>query len=117
MSNNINVSGTLTNDPVVKETSNGTPMAKFRMVSNGRRKNANGSWEDKPNYFDVFIYGSQVEAVGKYCKKGSKVNVDGKLEHREWTDQQENRRQAVAIVASAVQFIGSAWQAVGDANT
>ena len=79
----------------------------LRIACNTRRKNnATGDWEDKPNYFDVTVWGAQGENCARFLAKGRPVALDGRLEWREWQDQEGNKRQAVEIIADAVQFLG-----------
>jgi len=60
---------------------------------------------ERPNYFDVTVYGPSAESVARFTKKGSRVGVDGRLEWREWENAEQQRRQAVSIVADVVQFL------------
>ena len=69
----------------------------------GRRT---GEWVDKPNYFDVTVWGAQGENCARYLAKGRAVAIDGRLEWREWETQEGNKRQAVDIIADTVQFLG-----------
>ena len=78
----------------------------LRIACNTRRKGASGEWEDKPNYFDVTVWGNQGESCAQYLSKGRPVAVDGRLDWREYTDGQGNNRQAVEIIAESVQFLG-----------
>jgi single-strand DNA-binding protein len=55
----------------------------------------------------VTVWGAQGENCATYLQKGRPVAVDGRLEWREWQDQQGNKRQAVDIIADSVQFLGS----------
>ena len=74
---------------------------------NSRRKDASsGEWVDKPNYFDVTVWGAQGENCATYLSKGP-VAVDGRLDWREWEAQDGSKRQA-EIIANSVQFLGSA---------
>lgn len=63
--------------------------------------------QGKPNYFDVSIYGGASDSVGRYMRKGSRVAIDGRLEWREWETADLQKRQAVSVVADAVQFLDS----------
>src|SRR3954447_23506945 len=102
------ITGNLTRDPELRNTSGGTPVCSMRVAVNTRRKNGQtGEWEDKPNYFDVTVWGQQGENCATYLQKGRPVAVQGRLEWREWEDQQGNKRQAVDIIANSVQFLGS----------
>ena len=67
-----------------------------------------GDWVDKPNYFDVTVWGAQGENCATYLSKGRPVAVDGRLEWREWEAQDGGgKRQSVEIIADSVQFLGS----------
>ena len=70
-----------------------------------------GEWEDKPNYFNVTVWGAQGENVARYLSKGRPVAIDGRLEWREWEAQDGSKRQATDIIADSVQFLGSREEA------
>ena len=105
--NRVVLTGNLTRDPELRTTPSGTSVCGLRVACNTRRKDASGQWVDKPNYFDVTVWGAQGENCAQYLSKGRPVAVDGRLEWREWEDQQGNKRQAVDIIADSVQFLGS----------
>jgi single-strand DNA-binding protein len=104
--NRVVLTGNLTADPDLRSLSSGTSICKLRVACNTRRKNgATGDWEDKPNYFDVTVWGAQGENCARFLAKGRPVAIDGRLEWREWeTDGQ--KRQGVEIIADSVQFLG-----------
>jgi single-strand DNA-binding protein len=105
--NRVILTGNLTRDPELRNTPSGTSVCSLRVAVNTRRKDASGNWTDKPNYFDVTVWGAQGENCAQYLSKGRPVAVDGRLEWREWQDQQGNKRQSVDIIADSVQFLGS----------
>ena len=108
---NINVvaiTGNLTKDPELRSTPSGTSVCKLRVAVNSRRKDGqSGEWVDKPNYFDVTVWGAQGENCANYLSKGRPVAVEGRLDWREWEAQDGSKRQAVEIIANSVQFLGS----------
>lgn len=105
--NRVIVSGNLTRDPETRSTGSGNTVCSLRLACNGRRRNPQTQeWEDVPNYFDVSVWGAQGENCQRYLSKGRGVAVDGRLQWREWTDGDGNKRQAVDIVAENVQFLG-----------
>jgi single-strand DNA-binding protein len=105
--NRVILTGNLTRDPELRSTGSGMSVCSLRIASNTRRKdNQTGEWVDKPNYFDVTIWGRQGENAAQYLSKGRPVAIDGRLEWREFTDREGNNRQAVEIVADNVQFLG-----------
>jgi single-strand DNA-binding protein len=106
---NINVvvlTGNLTRDPELRSTGNGTPVCSMRIATNTRRKDASGQWVDKPNYFDVTVWGAQGENCSRFLSRGRPVAVEGRLEWREWDTPNGEKRQAVEIIANSVQFLG-----------
>ncbi|GAC1315814.1 MAG: single-stranded DNA-binding protein [Thermoleophilaceae bacterium] len=105
--NRVVLTGNLTRDPELRTTPSGTSVCSLRLACNTRRRDPSGEWTDKPNYFDVTIWGAQGENAARYLAKGRPVAVDGRLEWREWDDAQGNKRQAVDIIADSVQFLGS----------
>src|SRR5919197_4304126 len=109
MAGNINrvvLVGNLTRDPELRHTPSGTPVCSLRVAVNTRRKDETGQWTDKPNYFDVTVWGQQGENCAQYLSKGRPAAIDGRLEWREWEAQDGSKRQAVEIVAESVQFLG-----------
>jgi single-strand DNA-binding protein len=117
---NINVvvlTGNLTRDPELRQTPSGMSVCSLRVACNTRRKDsASGEWVDKPNYFDVTVWGAQGENCATYLSKGRPVAIDGRLEWREWDDENGNKRQAVDIIADSVQFLGHRKEGENEAH-
>jgi single-strand DNA-binding protein len=109
---NVNVvviTGNLTRDPELRSTGGGTSVCELRVAVNSRRKDGStGEWVDKPNYFDVTVFGAQGENCANYLAKGRPVAVEGRLDWREWEAKDgSGKRQKVSIIANSVQFLGS----------
>ena len=106
--NRVVLVGNLTRDPELRHTPSGMAVCSLRIAVNTRRKdNATGQWTEKPNYFDVTVWGNQAESCSQYLSKGRPVAIDGRLEWREWQAQDGSKRESVEIVADSVQFLGS----------
>jgi single-strand DNA-binding protein len=127
---NINVvviTGNLTRDPELRSLPSGTSVCELRVAVNSRRKEGQ-EWVDKPNFFDVTVWGAQGENCAAYLSKGRPVAIEGRLDWREWeakdsegnplTDRagQPVKRQAVRIIANSVQFLGSRDGGGGNGN-
>ena len=108
------ITGNLTRDPELRHLDSGTAVCKLRVAVNSRRKNASGEWVDKPNYFDVTVWGAQGENCATYLSKGRPVAVQGRLEWREWEAKEGGKRQSVEIIADSVQFLGSRGDNAGN---
>jgi single-strand DNA-binding protein len=105
--NRVVIVGNLTRDPEMRATPSGTSVCQLRVAVNDRVKDPNtGEWGDRPNYFDVDVFGPQGERCAQWLARGRQVAVEGRLRWREWETQEGQKRQAVSIVADNVQFIG-----------
>ena len=115
--NRVILTGNLTRDPELRSTSSGMSVCSMRVACNTRRKDqSTGDWVDKPNYFDVTVWGAQGENCARFLAKGRPVAIDGRLEWREWDTPEGHKRQAIDIIADAVQFLGGRDDAAGNGN-
>jgi single-strand DNA-binding protein len=101
--NRVVLVGNLTKDPELRHTPSGTAVCSLRLAVNTRRKDgATGEWTEKPNYFDITVWGNQGENCAQYLAKGRPVAIDGRLEWREWEAQDGTKRQAARATAPRV---------------
>jgi single-strand DNA-binding protein len=105
--NRVVLVGRLTRDPELRALPSGMNVCNLRVACSSTRRDAEGDLQEKPNYFDVSVYGAASESVSRYMRKGSRVAVDGRLEWREWETSDHQKRQAVSVVADTVQFLDS----------
>lgn len=103
--NRVVLVGRLTRDVELRELPSGRSVSSMRIACNGSRRDTEGNRVDRPNFFDVSVFGPSAESVARYMRKGSRVGIDGRLEWREWETDGQERRQAVSIVADVVQFL------------
>ncbi|HEY2768554.1 MAG TPA: single-stranded DNA-binding protein [Solirubrobacteraceae bacterium] len=97
--------GRLTKDPELQTLPSGNSVCDLRIACNGIRRDPDGGYCERPHYFDVSTFGARAESVARYLTKGSAVAVDGRLEWREWETADQQKRQAVKIVAESIQFL------------
>jgi single-strand DNA-binding protein len=102
--NRVIIVGRLTRDPDLRALPSGSSVCDLRIACNSYKREANGELADRPNYFDVSVYGAPGENVANYMRKGYRVAIDGRLSWREW-EAEDQKRQAVSIVADTVQFL------------
>lgn len=106
--NRVVLLGNLTKDPELRALASGTSVCRLRVACNTRRRNADtGDWDEKPNFFDVSVFGASGEACGTFLEKGRPVAIDGRLDWHDWETSDGQRRQSVEIIADSVQFLGS----------
>jgi single-strand DNA-binding protein len=114
--NRVVLVGNLTRDPELRHTPSGMAVCSLRVAVNSRRKDQQtGEWTEKPNYFDVTVWGNQGESCAQYLSKGRPVAIDGRLDWREYQAQDGTKREAIEIVADSVQFLGGRQDAEGGA--
>jgi single-strand DNA-binding protein len=112
--NRVTILGNATHDPELRELPSGRSVCHLRVACNGRRRTAEGVYESKPNFFDVSVFGAHGETVHRYVRRGRPVAIDGRLDWSEWETADGQRRQAVKIVASDVQFLRGGGEAAFD---
>jgi single-strand DNA-binding protein len=104
--NRVVLTGNLTRDPELRSTGSGTSVCSLRIATNTRQKDPSGEWTDRAHYFSVTVFGAQGENCARFLSKGRPVAIDGRLQWREWQDQNGNKRESIEIVAESVQFLG-----------
>jgi single-strand DNA-binding protein len=105
--NRVVLVGRLTQDPELRALPSGVSVCSLRIACSSARRDAGGEYQEKPNFFDVNVYGTPAENVNSYTRKGRRVAIDGRLEWREWETPDQQKRQAVRIVADTVMFLDS----------
>jgi len=102
--NHVALVGRLTRDPELRYSAAGEPVCAMRLAVTSRARSGEG-WEDRPNFLDVSAFGRSAEACAEHLRKGRRVAVAGRLAWREWRADDGSRREAVQIVAQAVQYL------------
>jgi single-strand DNA-binding protein len=112
--NRVVLIGRLTREPELRALPSGGNVCSLRIACNSRRREADGEWAERPNFFDVSVFGNGADAVAAYTHKGRLVGIDGRLEWREWETAEQQKRQAVSIVADTVQFLDGRGEPDGE---
>ena len=105
MLNRITIMGRLTRDPEMRRTGSGVAVTSFR-VAVDRDYVAEGQ-ERETDFFDVVAWRGLGEMVAKYFTKGRMIVVDGRMEMRNWTDKEGNKRVSAEVNAENVYFADS----------
>jgi single-strand DNA-binding protein len=103
--NRVVLIGRLTSDPELRALPSGTSVCNLRIACNTTRKTTEGDYTQKPNFFNVSVFGATGESVHRYMSRGRRVAIDGRLEWHEWETTEGAKRQAVEVVAESVQFL------------
>ena len=103
MLNKIILMGRLTRDPELRRTQSGTAVASFTLAVDRDFKNKE-TGEKSTDFIDIVAWRQTGEFVSKYFTKGRMAVVEGRLQLRDWTDRDGNKRRSAEVVADNVYF-------------
>lgn len=103
MLNHIVIMGRLARDPELRRTQSGVPVASFRLAVDRDFKDKN-TGERGTDWIDVVAWRATGEFVSRYFTKGRMAVVEGRLQMRDWTDKEGNKRTTAEVVADNVYF-------------
>ncbi len=103
MLNRIIIMGRLVRDPELRHTQSGTPVASFTLAVD-RDFKSKESGEKGVDFLDVVAWRSTAEFVSKFFSKGRMAVAEGRLQIRDWTDREGNKRKSAEVVADNVYF-------------
>ena len=104
--NQATVYGNVTRDPELRTIPSGTSVATFAVATNRQWKTPEGEQKESVEFHNVVSWGKQAEIVSQYVKKGDKILVVGRLQTRNWDDQQGIKHYRTEIVSQDVVFGG-----------
>lgn len=104
--NKVIVTGNLTRDPELRETSDGLQILSFGVAVNDRRKNQQTQqWEDRPNFVDCAMFGNRAASVARFLSKGAKVAIEGKLRWSQWQAKDGSSRSKLTVAVDEIEFL------------
>ena len=103
MLNHIVIMGRLTRDPELRHTNSGTAVASFTIAVDRDYSGKDGG-EKETDFIDCTAWRNTAEFVSKYFSKGRMAVVSGRLQIRNWTDKEGNKRRSAEVVAENVYF-------------
>lgn len=104
--NKVIIVGRLGNNPELKTLSPGNMVATFS-VATSETWMKEGQKQERTEWHRIVVWGKQAENCSKYLSKGRQVYVEGRLQTRQWEDQQGQKKYSTEIVAQTVQFLGN----------
>ena len=105
--------GRLGQDPSIRYMPNGKAVANFNMATSEEWKDQQGQKQSRVEWHRCTAYDKLAEIIGQYVKKGSKLYLEGRLQTREWTDQQQVKRYTTEIIVNEMQMLDGAPQQQG----
>lgn len=103
--NHVTLAGNLTRDAELKVSPSGVSVLEVGIAVNDRIKRGE-EWIDRPNFFDVIVFGKRAEGLASLLTRGLKVTITGKLRWSSWETQDGQKRSRVQVIAEHVEFMG-----------
>ena len=104
MLNKVILQGNLATEPDIRHTQSGTAVSSFRLAVNRDYKSQDGTRET--DFINIVAWRGAAEFVGKYFTKGQQAVIEGRLQVRQYTDREGNKRSVTEVVASNIYFCG-----------
>ena len=101
--NKVIILGNISSELELRQTQSGLSVCSFNVAVNRFSKDTN---EKKADFFPVVAWREKAEFVSRNFTKGQAIAVVGRLENREWTDKQNNKRISTEIIADEISFAG-----------
>ena len=114
--NKVLLIGNLGRDAEIRNTGGGTPIANLRLATTDRRKAPDGTWTDHTEWHAVVAFGKTAEVMERWGKKGKMLYVEGRLQTREYTDKDGNKRWSTEVVANEIRMLGAKGEGEGQST-
>ena len=102
--------GNVGQDPELRYTPDGNPVANFSIAVNRRRK-VGDEFKDETEWFNIVCFSRTAENVNQYLSKGQKVYVEGRFQSSEYVGQDGNQRKSFEVIANDVTFLSTKSEA------
>ena len=108
--NKVMLIGNVGQDPELRYTPDGNPVANFSIAVNRRRK-VGDEFKDETEWFNIECFSRTAENVNQYLSKGQKVYVEGRFQSSEYVGQDGNQRKSFEVIANDVTFLSTKSEA------
>jgi single-strand DNA-binding protein len=120
--NKVILIGNLGNDPEVRSTNNGTRVASLSLATSRQWSGQGGDKQEKTEWHKIVLWNNNrgtglADIAEKYCKKGDKVYIEGRIEYRSWQDREGQTRYTTEIIASDMILLGGRQGAAAEIST
>lgn len=105
MLNRVVLVGRMVRDPELRRTGTGVAVTSFTIAMNRNFTNQQG--EREADFIPCVVWNKAAENTARYCRKGSLVGVDGRLQSRSYENQEGRRVNVIEVVCDSVQFLES----------
>jgi len=111
--NKVILIGRLGRDPEMRFTPAGKAVTNFTMATSETWKDDSGERQERTEWHRIVIWGKLAETAAKYLSKGSQIYIEGRLQTREWTDKDGQKRYTTEIVANNMTMLGAKGEGGG----
>jgi len=105
--------GNLGKDAELRTTSGGMQVASLRLATTDRRKDASGQWTDHTEWHAVVCFDKLAALMERFGKKGKPLYVEGRIQTREYTDKDGQKRWSTEIIAGEIRLLGGREDSAG----
>jgi single-strand DNA-binding protein len=113
--NKVILVGNLGRDAEIRNTTSGLQLANLRLATTDRRKGADGNWQDHTEWHSVVCFDKLANLMERFGKKGKQLYVEGRIQTREYTDKEGQKRWSTEVIANEIRLLGGAGR--GDEST
>jgi single-strand DNA-binding protein len=111
--NKVILIGNLGANPEMRFTQGGQAVANLRIATSERWTDKSGQKQETTEWHRVVVFGKQAEIAGQYLTKGRQVCIEGRIQTRQWQDQQGNKRYTTEIIAQNLMMLGGRGEGGG----
>jgi single-strand DNA-binding protein len=111
--NKVILVGRLGKDPETRYTSGGQAVCYFSLATDETYKDKSGERQKRTEWHRIVIWAKQAEIAQQYLKKGAQIYLEGRIQSREWTDKENQKRTSYEIVATNFRMLGSKSDSAG----
>ncbi len=108
--NKVILVGRLGADPEMKYTTTGTGVCRFNLATSENWTGKDGQKQERTEWHRIIAWAKLGELCNEYLKKGRQAYVEGRLQTRSWDDKNGTKRYTTEVVATTIQFLGSAGE-------
>ncbi|MDQ6871732.1 MAG: single-stranded DNA-binding protein [Gemmatimonadota bacterium] len=116
--NKVMLIGNLGSDPEVRSTTGGSRVATFSLATSRSWNSPSGEKQEKTEWHRCVVWNSKnsglADVVEKYCKKGDKIYVEGRIEYRQWQDKENQTRYSTEVNVRELLMLGGGKGGGGD---
>tara|TARA_B100000945_G_C20026910_1_gene432622 strand:- start:22 stop:486 length:465 start_codon:yes stop_codon:yes gene_type:complete len=105
--NKVSLIGRLGQDPEIRYTQSGSAVANVTIATNEYWTDKQGGKQERTEWHSLVLWGKQADLAQSYLKKGSQIYIEGKLQTRDWEDQQGQKHYKTEVVVTSMQFLDS----------